>query len=50
MGNIKAFIKESESAHIYDNSDHYKIIATFRSGMIYRRIDNIPVWLESFIL
>ena len=50
MHNIKAFVKTFESAHIYDNSDHYKWIAAFRDGLVHKTTQDIPDWLKPFIL
>lgn len=50
MSNIKAHIKEFESAHIYDNSDNYRWIAAFRSGLVHKVAPDIPSWLSPYIL
>jgi len=50
MNNIKSFISVFESAHIYNNSDHYQWIAGFRNGIIHNSIPNIPDWLKRFII
>ena len=50
MANLKAHIQAFESAHIYDNSDHYKWVAAFREGVIHRVSSDIPAWLRSHIL
>ena len=50
MNNIKAFINAFESAHIYDNSDHYKWIAGFRNGLVHNTSQNIPDWLKPYII
>lgn len=49
MANIKAYIQAFESAHIYDNSDHYKWVAGFRDGTLHRMDPNIPAWLRAYI-
>lgn len=50
MANIKPHIQAFESAHIYDNTDHYKWVAAFREGNIHRVDSNVPAWLRSHIL
>lgn len=50
MSNIKEFINSFDSAHIYDNTDHYDWMASFRKGLAHRVSPNIPDWLKRYIL
>ncbi len=49
LNNLKLYIKAFESAHIYDNSDHYKWIAAYRNGLIHKSANNIPNWLKAYL-
>lgn len=50
LNNLKNFIKEFESSHIYDNSQQYRWVAAFRNGIIHKINQDVPVWLQSYIL
>lgn len=44
VSNIKAHINAFENAYIYDNSDEYSSVASYRHGLLHRS-SNIPSWL-----
>ncbi len=46
--NLKPHLRICDLAYIYDNSDHYRRVASFRNGLIHRQ-DNIPAWLAPFL-
>lgn len=50
MKNIKAHIQEFESAHIYDNSEHYRWVAAYRNGAVHKLALDVPSWLKPYIL
>lgn len=49
LENIKSFIKIFESAHIYDNSEHYRWVAGYRNGMIHNVSSNVPRWMLTYL-
>ncbi|MGM8228953.1 AAA family ATPase [Cellvibrio sp. ARAG 10.3] len=49
MGNLRIYIKAFESAHIYDNSEHYRWLAGYRNGLIHNASTNIPQWLVPYL-
>lgn len=49
MENLKTYIKEFESAHIYDNSDHYRWVAAFRNGLVHKIAPDVPEWLGRYL-
>lgn len=49
LANLKDYIAAFESAHIYDNSDHYRWVAGYRDGMIHKVSSNIPGWLRHYL-
>lgn len=46
--NIRAHIRLCDLGYVYDNSEHYKLIATYRDGVLYRRND-IPSWIGAYL-
>jgi predicted ABC-type ATPase len=46
--NLKRHLQISDLTYIYDNSDHYRRVASFRNGLIHRQ-DNIPAWLAPYL-
>jgi predicted ABC-type ATPase len=49
LNNLKRYIKAFESAHIYDNSEHYKWVAAYRNGHIHKIANDTPAWLRVYL-
>ncbi|PCK08253.1 MAG: hypothetical protein COA42_09975 [Alteromonadaceae bacterium] len=48
LNNLHAHIKSSDLAYIYDNSDNYTSVASFRDGTLYRDF-HTPIWLAEYL-
>jgi len=46
--NLKAHLHLCDLAYIYDNSDHYKLIVSYRDGMIYRQSE-LPRFIKPYL-
>ena len=45
---LKAHLRLCDAGYIYDNSDDFRFVASFRNGTIRRR-DHIPAWLTPYL-
>ncbi len=48
FANLKPHLQRCDHGYIYDNSDRYRHVASFRKGLIVWQ-DDIPVWLAPFL-
>ncbi len=46
--NFKEHMRLCDLAYVYDNSDHYKLVATYRDGILHRQSD-VPAWLSKYL-
>lgn len=49
LQNLKSHIQLCDLVYIYDNSDHYKLVAGYRDNHLHRQID-IPAWLMKYLI
>ena len=46
--NLKAYLRLCDLAYIYDNSGHYKFIASYRNGLIHRQ-NELPKFIKAYL-
>jgi predicted ABC-type ATPase len=46
--NLKMHLRPCELAYIYDNSKHYKLIVSYRNGLIYRS-NELPSFIKPYL-
>jgi predicted ABC-type ATPase len=49
MSNLAAHILMFDSAHIYDNSERYRVVASYLNGAVRRVSGDTPSWLRKYL-
>lgn len=46
--NLKPHLQLCDYGFIFDNSEHYRLVASYENGLLYQQ-DNIPAWLAPYL-